>query len=49
VSAIPAEAVAIEIPGLDVAGTMVAVGGGVTDWREGDAVCALVAGGGYAE
>ena len=35
--------------GLEVAGTIAAVGAEVTDWREGDAVCALVAGGGYAE
>jgi putative PIG3 family NAD(P)H quinone oxidoreductase len=37
------------IPGLEVAGWVEAVGGGVERWREGDAVCALVAGGGYAE
>jgi NADPH:quinone reductase len=37
------------IPGLEVAGTIEAVGPGVTDWPSGDAVCALVAGGGYAE
>jgi putative PIG3 family NAD(P)H quinone oxidoreductase len=35
--------------GLEIAGTVVAVGGDVTRWRPGDAVCALVAGGGYAE
>src|SRR5688572_2508578 len=40
---------ASDIPGLEVAGTVVAVSSGVTAWREGDAVCALVAGGGYAE
>ena len=40
---------ASDIPGLEVAGTIVAVGAGVSDWREGDRVCALVAGGGYAE
>jgi NADPH:quinone reductase len=38
-----------DIPGLEVAGTVVAVGTGVGDWRVGDEVCALVAGGGYAE
>jgi putative PIG3 family NAD(P)H quinone oxidoreductase len=38
-----------DIPGLEAAGRVVAVGPGVTEWREGDAVCALVAGGGYAE
>lgn len=38
-----------DIPGLEVAGTVAAVGDGVTDWSVGDTVCALVAGGGYAE
>jgi NADPH:quinone reductase len=37
------------IPGLEVAGTIVAVGPGVTRWFVGQQVCALVAGGGYAE
>jgi putative PIG3 family NAD(P)H quinone oxidoreductase len=37
------------IIGLEVAGTVVAVGEGVTTWREGDEVCALTPGGGYAE
>ncbi len=37
------------VPGLEVAGTIVEIGAGVRDWRDGDAVCALVAGGGYAE
>jgi NADPH:quinone reductase len=37
------------IPGLEIAGEIVAVGEGVTRWRLGDRVCALVAGGGYAE
>ena len=37
------------ILGLEVAGTIAALGQGVLDWREGDQVCALVAGGGYAE
>ena len=40
---------ASDIPGLEVAGTVVGVGPDVTTWRTGDAVCALVAGGGYAE
>lgn len=35
--------------GLEVAGTVVGIGAGAEGWREGDAVCALVAGGGYAE
>ena len=39
---------ASDIPGLEVAGTIAQVGAGVTSWKEGDAVCALVAGGGYA-
>src|SRR5882757_1954585 len=38
-----------DIPGLEVAGTIVDVGADVARWRVGDAVCALVAGGGYAE
>src|SRR5215208_2548748 len=40
---------ASDIPGLEVAGTISAVGDGVAGWRIGDEVCALVAGGGYAE
>ena len=39
---------ASDIPGLEVAGTVAAVGAGVEGWRTGDAVCALVSGGGYA-
>lgn len=39
---------ASDIPGLEVAGTIAAVGDGVDGWRVGDRVCALVAGGGYA-
>lgn len=38
-----------DIPGLEIAGTVVALGEGVTRWKIGDAVCALVVGGGYAE
>jgi NADPH2:quinone reductase len=37
------------IPGLEVAGTIVAVGEGVDDAQLGQPVCALLAGGGYAE
>lgn len=37
-----------DIPGLEVAGTVAALGDGVEGWRAGDRVCALVAGGGYA-
>jgi putative PIG3 family NAD(P)H quinone oxidoreductase len=36
-------------PGLECAGTIAAVGPGVTGWQTGDQVCALLAGGGYAE
>ncbi|TWP34203.1 NAD(P)H-quinone oxidoreductase [Leekyejoonella antrihumi] len=38
-----------EIPGLEVSGTISAVGNDVRDWHVGDQVCALLAGGGYAE
>jgi len=37
------------IIGLELAGTIAAVGTGVDGWREGDEVCALTPGGGYAE
>lgn len=40
---------ASDLPGLEASGHVVAVGPGVTRWREGDAVCALLPGGGYAE
>ncbi len=40
---------ASDIPGLEVAGTVVQAGAGVTKFKVGDRVCALVAGGGYAE
>jgi putative PIG3 family NAD(P)H quinone oxidoreductase len=40
---------ASDIPGLEVAGRVVARGKDVEAWREGDEICALVAGGGYAE
>jgi NADPH2:quinone reductase len=38
-----------ETPGLEIAGEVVAAGKGVTRWRRGDKVMALVIGGGYAE
>ncbi|WP_421699637.1 NAD(P)H-quinone oxidoreductase [Ancylobacter sp.] len=38
-----------DIPGLEIAGEVVALGAGVTRWRLGDKVCALVSGGGYAQ
>jgi len=39
---------ASDLPGLEVAGTIAALGDGVRDWRVGDRVCALLSGGGYA-
>src|SRR5579859_842712 len=40
---------ASDLPGLEVAGTVAAVGLGAQHMNVGDRVCALVAGGGYAE
>lgn len=40
---------ASDLPGLECAGTVAAVGPGVTRWKQGDEVCALLPGGGYAE
>ena len=40
---------ASDIPGLELSGTVTAVGADVTNPSAGDEVCALVAGGGYAE
>src|SRR4030088_2695808 len=40
---------ASEIPGLEIAGEVVALGAGVKRWKLGDKVMALVVGGGYAE
>jgi putative PIG3 family NAD(P)H quinone oxidoreductase len=40
---------ASDIPGLEVAGTVEALGPQVSGWERGAPVCALVAGGGYAE
>lgn len=39
---------ASEVIGMECSGTVSAVGPGVTGWRVGDRVCALLAGGGYA-
>jgi putative PIG3 family NAD(P)H quinone oxidoreductase len=40
---------ASDLPGLEVAGTITECGEQVERWRAGDQVCALLAGGGYAE
>ena len=40
---------ASEIPGLEVAGEIVAAGDGTIRFRQGEQVCALISGGGYAE
>ncbi|MGC1487477.1 MAG: NAD(P)H-quinone oxidoreductase [Albidovulum sp.] len=37
------------LPGLEASGRVAAIGPGVSDWQIGDAVCALLPGGGYAE
>ena len=38
-----------DIPGLEVSGNVIACGANVTMWNPGHKVCALLAGGGYAE
>jgi NADPH2:quinone reductase len=40
---------ASDILGMEVSGTIVELGAGVTGWNEGDEVCALLPGGGYAQ
>ncbi|MFG1920295.1 NAD(P)H-quinone oxidoreductase [Cryptosporangium sp. NPDC048952] len=40
---------ASQYPGLECSGRIAAVGAGVDGWNVGDEVCALLAGGGYAE
>ncbi|QXT40355.1 NAD(P)H-quinone oxidoreductase [Gymnodinialimonas ceratoperidinii] len=40
---------ASDLPGLEASGRVSAIGPGVTRWAVGDAVCALLPGGGYAE
>jgi NADPH2:quinone reductase len=40
---------ASDLPGLEASGTVAEVGPGVTRWKVGDKVCALLPGGGYAE
>src|SRR5437899_7984434 len=45
----PPPAGATDIPGLEIAGEVVALGPDVKRWKRGDKVTALVAGGGYAQ
>jgi NADPH2:quinone reductase len=45
----PAPIGASDIPGLEIAGTIMASGANVNHLKPGDSVCALVTGGGYAE
>lgn len=45
----PAPPGASDIPGLEIAGTITAIGNQVIQYKPGDEVCALVSGGGYAE
>ncbi|KGM89313.1 putative NAD(P)H quinone oxidoreductase, PIG3 family [Roseovarius mucosus DSM 17069] len=40
---------ASDLPGLEGAGEIVALGAGVSEWALGDQVCALLPGGGYAQ
>ena len=40
---------ASDLPGLEAAGTVAALGAGVTGWQVGDALCALTPGSAYAE
>lgn len=40
---------ASDLPGLECSGRVAALGPGVTSWKVGDAVCALLPGGGYAQ
>lgn len=45
----PAPEGASDLPGLEVSGTIAAVGESASKWAVGDEVCALLSGGGYAE
>ena len=45
----PPPAGASDVLGMECSGRVAALGAGVTDWQVGDPVCALLAGGGYAE
>lgn len=47
--AYPAPPGASDLPGLEVSGTVAGLGEGVEQWCLGDSVCALTAGGGYAQ
>ena len=40
---------ASDLPGLECSGEIVGIGQGVSEWKLGDKVCALLPGGGYAE
>ena len=40
---------ASDLPGLEASGEIVELGEGVSDWKVGDQICALLPGGGYAE
>ncbi|HSF93824.1 MAG TPA: NAD(P)H-quinone oxidoreductase [Thermohalobaculum sp.] len=40
---------ASDLPGLEVSGEIAGIGEGVRRWKQGDKVCALTKGGGYAE
>ncbi|MEO6524461.1 MAG: NAD(P)H-quinone oxidoreductase [Mucilaginibacter sp.] len=45
----PPAGASVDIPGLEVAGTIVELGADVRRWNIGDKICALVIGAGYAE
>src|SRR5208282_5502748 len=45
----PVPADASDLPGLEIAGTVAALGAAASPWRIGDRVCALTNGGGYAQ
>jgi putative PIG3 family NAD(P)H quinone oxidoreductase len=45
----PAPVGASDLLGLEISGTVVALGNGVTRWKIGDQLCGLTNGGGYAE
>ncbi len=45
----PPSGAPVDIPGMEISGVVVNCGSNVTMWKSNDEVCALVAGGGYAE